>query len=406
MKHVVTGLGIATPVGLGVDEHWKSVLGGINGIRHLERFDPGRYRCQLAGQITSFVDADHVPGRLLPQTDRVTRLAIAAADWALADAEVKVDESTEYRIGVVTSNASGGFEFTQREIQKLWHDFPTPVSAYQSFAWFYAVNTGQISIRHGIRGHSGVVVTGQAGGLDAIGQARRQLLGGMDIMVTGGMEAPLSPFGLVSHLTTGDLSDSLDADMAYLPFDPRAAGYVPGEGGAILILETEASARRRGIDRWYGEIAGYAATFDPKPGSPRPSTYRTAMRSALADADLEPSDVDVVFADGTGTPAGDLAESAAISDVFGPHGVPVTVPKTMTGRMLAGSPAVDVANALLAIRDGVIPPTINTERATSTHQLDLVIGDPRRTNPRTALVLARGRHGFNSALVVKGCDAG
>jgi len=404
MKHVVTGLGIATPVGLGVDEHWRSVLRGVNGIRYLERFDPSRYQCRLAGQIMDFVDAEHVPGRLLPQTDRVTRLALAAAEWALADAKVQADESSEYRIGVVTSNASGGFEFTQREIQKLWHDYPGQVSAYQSFAWFYAVNTGQISIRHGFRGRSGVVLTGQAGGLDAIGQAHRQLRDGMDMVVTGGMEAPLSPFGLVSQLTTGELSDSTDPGRAYLPFDPDSGGYVPGEGGALLILETEESARRRGISRWYGEVAGYAATFDPKPGSRRPSTYPTAIRSALADAGIEPSDVDVVFADGTGIPVADLAESAAIADVFGPRGVPVTVPKTMTGRMLAGSPSVDVANALLSIRDGVIPPTINTERAASAHHLDLVLGEARRAAVRTALVLSRGRHGFNSALVVRAAD--
>jgi act minimal PKS chain-length factor (CLF/KS beta) len=401
MKQLITGLGVATPLGLGAEPHWDALLRGANGIRRIERFDPGQYATTLAGEITDFADAEHIPGRLLSQTDRVTRLALAAADWALADAKVEPSGEAEFRIGVITSNASGGFEFTQREIQKLWRDGPSHVSAYQSFAWFYAVNTGQISIRNGFRGPSGVLIAGQAGGLDAIGHARRQLGDGIDMVVTGGVEAPLSPFGLVSHLSTGELSEASDAREAFLPFDPRANGYVLGEGGAILILETEESAWRRGIDHAYGEVAGYGASFDPRPGSSRPSAYRGAIRSALADAALEPSDVDVVFADGAGTAAGDLAESAAIAEVFGAYGVPVTVPKTTTGRLLAGGPGVDVADALLAIRDGVIPPTAHVEHVAPEHPIDLVLGEARETGPRTALVLARGRGGFNSALLVK-----
>lgn len=401
MRQLVTGIGIVTPVGIGPDRYWSSVLSGRSGIDRIQRFDPSPYSCRLAGEVRDFVDTEHIPSRLLPQTDRMTRLALAAADWAIEDAGVRVAEMPEYGVGVVTANASGGFEFTQNEAQKLWSDGPHRVSAYQSFAWFYAANTGQISIRTGGKGSSAVVVTGQAGGLDAIGHARRQLRGGgADIVLTGGVEAPLSPYGLVSHLSTGELSEVGDPGLAYLPFDGDANGYVPGEGGAILVLENEDSADLRGVEQRYGAVIGYGASFDPSPDLARPSTMDKAIRAALADAGVEPSEVDVVFADGAATPAGDSVESCAIAEVFGPNGVPVTVPKTMTGRLLAGAASVDVVAALLAIRDGVIPPTVNTTRVAARHKMDLVLGAPRKALLRNALVLARGRGGFNSALVL------
>jgi act minimal PKS chain-length factor (CLF/KS beta) len=335
----------------------------------------------------------------MPQTDRVTRLALAAAEWALADAGIDPARLPEYGMGVVTSNASGGFGFTHNEIRKLWTAGSQHVSVYESFAWFYAVNTGQISIRHGMRGPSAVLVAEQAGGLDAVGHARRTVRNGAELVVTGGMESSLDPWGWVCHLSSGRMSRIRDPQRAYLPFDQDAAGYVPGEGGAILVLEE--LGRLHAADTYYGEIAGYAATFDPKPGSGRPPGLVRAAQNAIADAGLTPGEVDVVFADAGGLPELDRTEAGVITGIFGPYGVPVTAPKTMTGRLYAGGSALDLVAALLSIRDGVIPPTTNVHNLVPDYRIDLVQDEPRPASVRAALVLARGAGGFNSAIVAR-----
>lgn len=396
---VVTGMGVTAPNGLGTAEYWAATVAGRSGIGPVTRFDAAGYPATLAGEVRGFEAREHLPGRLLPQTDHMTRMALVAADWALADAGITPDTLPEFATGVVTASSAGGFEFGQRELQNLWSKGGEYVSAYQSFAWFYAVNTGQISIRNGLRGPSGVLVTDQAGGLDAVAQARRQIRKGTTAMVSGGVDSALCPWGWVAQQAGGRLSQGDDPDRAYLPFDRRAGGYVAGEGGAILILEDAEAAHARGAAHCYGEIAGYGATFDPRPGSGRPPQLRRAIELALADAGLTPDDVDVVFADAAADPDRDAAEAAAIAAVF-PHGVPVTAPKTMTGRLYSGGAPLDLVAALLCLRDGVIPPTINVD-ADPLHGLDLVI-TARAARVRTALVLARGHHGFNSAVVVRG----
>ncbi|MGW1816193.1 ketosynthase chain-length factor [Streptomyces sp. NPDC002125] len=403
---VVTGIGVAAPNGLGTEPWWQATLRGESGIGPVTDYDASRYPSRLVGRIAGFDAAEHIPGRLLPQTDRVTRLALVAGAEALADAGADPAELAgqdtygDYSLGVVTSNATGGFGFTHREIRKLWTQGPQQVSVYESFAWFYAVNTGQLSIRHKLRGPSGVLVSEQAGGLDAIGHSRRTLGQGVKLSLTGGMDSSLDPWGLTSHQASGRLSRGTDPATAYLPFDTRAAGHVPGEGGAILVMEDATAAEARGA-RVYGEIAGYAATFSPRPGSGRPPGLERAARLALSDSGHTVDDVDVVFADAAGTRAGDDEEAAALGALFGPYGVPVTAPKTLTGRLYGGGAPLDVAAALLALRDGVVPPTAGVDRPVAEHRLDLVRDTPRETRPRTALVLARGQGGFNAAVVVR-----
>ncbi len=380
MSTVVTGIGVTAPNGLGVSEYWAATCAGESGIGAITRFDASSYPSRLAGEVTGFVAEDHLSSRLLSQTDRMTRLALVAADWALADAGVRPRDWPEFDLGVVTASSSGGFEWGQEELQNLWSKGGQYVSAYQSFAWFYAVNTGQISIRHGMRGPSGVLVSDQAGGLDALAQARRQIRKGTPLVLSGGVDGSICPWGWVAQLSSGRLSRGDDPALAYLPFDRRASGYVPGEGGD-------------------GEIAGDAATFDAKADSGSQG-LRRAIELALDDAGLAPSQVDVVFADAAGIADLDRVEADAIRAVFGPHGVPVTAPKTNTGRLYSGAASLDVASALLTIRDGMIPPTTNVTVADE-YELDLVSGAPRTTLAQAVLVLARGHGGFNSAMVVR-----
>jgi act minimal PKS chain-length factor (CLF/KS beta) len=400
MRTVVTGIGVVAPNGVGTEPFWRGTLDGVSGIGRIGRFDASAYPIQLAGEVDDFDAAEHIPNRLLPQTDRVTQMALAAADWAVADAAIDPKRMNAFDMGVVTANSSGGFEFGQRELENLWGRGPDHVSAYQSFAWFYAVNTGQISIRHGMRGPTGVIVTEQAGGLDAIGHARRHVRRGTRLVATGGVEAPLCPWALAAQIPNGRLSRGEDPARGFLPFGPDAAGYVPGEGGAILIVEEASAAWERGAPHVYGEICGYRSTFDPRPGSGRPSRLGAAMAGALEDAELGPDDVDVVFADAAGVPEQDLEEARAIGALFGPRGVPVTAPKTMTGRLNAGGAALDVAAALLSIRDSVIPPTVNVTGLADGCDIDLVT-TARSAPVHTALVVARGHGGFNAALVVR-----
>ncbi|SDD12320.1 ketosynthase chain-length factor [Actinokineospora iranica] len=398
---VVTGIGLLAPNGFGVERYWEAVLEGRGGIGRITRFDVSRYPARLAGQIPDFRAADHLPSRLLPQTDISTQLALVAADWALLDAKIEPGAFADYDMGVVTSNACGGFEFTHREFKKLWSQGPKAVSVYESFAWFYAVNTGQISIRNELRGPSSALVAEQAGGLDAIGHARRTIARGTPMVVTGGVDSALDPWAWAAQIASGRVSRSADPRRAYLPFDSAAEGYVPGEGGAILVLEAADAARARGAHQVYGEIAGYAATFDPPPGSGAPSALRRAVELALADAGMRPDEIDVVFADAAGVADLDRVEAEAISAVFGAGAVPVTAPKTLTGRLYSGGGPVDVAAALLSIRDGVVPPTSGTTDVPSGYRIDLVRGVPRAGRVSSALVLARGKWGFNAAVVVR-----
>ncbi|GGZ10954.1 ketosynthase chain-length factor [Streptomyces poonensis] len=404
-RSVVTGLGVVAPTGIGAARHWESVLAGKSGLGRITRFDPTGYPVRVAGEVPGFRAGEQVPGRLVPQTDRFTHFALAAAEDALADAAADPATLPEYEMAVVTASSSGGTEFGQHEMENLYQKGSSWVGAYQSIAWFYAATTGQVSIRHGMRGPCGVICGEQAGGLDALGQSRRLLDTGSRLVLSGGTDASLCPYGLVAQMSTGRLSTEDDPARAYLPFDAAASGFVPGEGGAVLVVEQADAARARGVPA-YGELRGYAAGFDPTADgtAARHSVLVSVVRRALADAGLAPGDIDMVFADASGTLAEDLAEARAITEVFGPGGVPVTAPKTLTGRLYAGGAALDVATALLALSAGVVPHTAGLGRTAPGCEIDLVLDRPRQTDPRTALVLARGHGGFTSALVLGAGD--
>ncbi|MFF8844573.1 beta-ketoacyl synthase N-terminal-like domain-containing protein [Streptomyces sp. NPDC015127] len=398
---VITGIGVLAPTGLGTESYWRAALRGESAIGPVRRFDATGYPVRLAGELPSFDPAERVPGRLLPQTDVWTQQGLAALEEALADAELATSSVPEYEFALATASSAGGVEFGQREIQSLWRKGPRHVGAYQSIAWFYAATTGQVSIRHGLRGHCDTFVSEAAGGLDSFAGARRAVEDGAVAVVCGATDSALSPYGLVCQWSGGQLSERADAARAYLPFTEEACGHVPGEGGAMFVAEERAAAERRGAPRCYGVVAGHASTFSPPPGSGRPPTLRRAVESALSQASLAPADVDVVYADALAVPEADRTEAETLCEVFGPYGVPVTAPKAGLGRLFCGGSALDVATALLSMRDGLVPPTPHVRRAAAEYRLDLVTGAPRRMPVRNALVVARGYGGFNSALVLR-----
>lgn len=403
-RAVITGIGVVAPTGIGAAPWWQASLDGVSGIRAVSRFDAARYPIRHAGQIADFDAGRFVERRVLVQTDRWTHLGLAAADLALADAGFNPGEHDPFSIGVITASSSGGNEFAQREIEALWSRGPRHVGAYMSIAWFYAATTGQISIRHGLKGPSSVVAAEGAGGLVALAQARRAVRRGLHAVISGGVEASVgNPMALTCQLSNPGLSTE-DSATAYRPFDARATGHLPGEGGAMLLVECLEQARARACASVYAEIIGYGATTDaafPNRPATDPRQYARAITVALNDARIRPEEIDAIIADGAGTRAGDALEAQAIRTALGDrsHRVPVTVPKSMVGRLYAGGGALDAAAALLAIRDGVLPPTINVEQRVP-DWLNLV----RNATParlHTMLVLARGHGGFNAAAVLR-----
>ena len=403
---LITGIGVVAPNGGDTESWWEATKAGTSGIGPISHFDASQYDTQLAGEVTGFEPNAHLERRIQVQTDRWTQMAIAAAEMAFKDADFRPFEHDAYSMSVITASSSGGNEFGQREIQALWGRGARYVGAYQSIAWFYAATTGQISIKFNMMGPCGVVVSEGCGGLEALQQSRRTIRRGVDTIVSGGLEAPVGPYALVCQMAAGNLSTERDPTAAYRPFDARANGFVPGEGGAILLLESPQRVEARGAPPVYGEVIGYGATHDAhhycRP-APDGRQFARAMRIALDDAGVGPGGIDVIFADAAGVPEADAIEADAIREVFGERAdkVPVTAPKTMVGRLYAGGASLDAAAALLAMRDGVIPPTINLDEPAEGCELNFVTGSAQEADVRTVLINARGYGGFNSALVLR-----
>ena len=405
-RSLITGVGVVAANGIGTEDWWKATQAGTSGIGRIERFDPSLYPTQLAGEVSAFDADDWIERRLQVQTDRWTHMALAATQMAFADANFDPSEFDEWSTGAITASSSGGNEFGQKEIQALWGKGPKFVGAYQSIAWFYAATTGQISIKYGLKGPCGVIVAEGAGGLEALAHARRTIRRGVDTIVGGGLEAPIGPYALTCQLGTGYLSTASDPQQAYRPFDRAANGYVPGEGGAILLVESSDRVEQRGVPQVYAEIAGYGATQDAYHwGRPAPDGRQLAraITIALEDAGTAAEDLDAVYADAFGVPEWDAIEVGGVRSRHWARGrakVPVTAPKSMVGRLYAGGASLDVATAALGLRDGMIPPTVNLEDPADGFDLDFVTS-AREAQLRSVLVVARGYGGFNAALVLR-----
>ncbi|MCM2577390.1 ketosynthase chain-length factor [Streptomyces meridianus] len=404
-RAVVTGIGVVAPNGTSTEAFWKATQEGVSVLDRVSREGCGHLPLQVAGEVRGFDPGAVIEERYLVQTDRFTHFAMAAAGLALEDARLDAQShGSPFALGVVTAAGSGGGEFGQRELQRLWGQGSRYVGPYQSIAWFYAASTGQISIRGGFKGPCGVVASDEAGGLDALAHAARNIRRGTDAVVVGAAEAPLAPYSIVCQLGYPDLSASGDPARAYLPFTSEACGFVPAEGGAMLVVEEESAARARGA-AVRAVVAGHAATFTGASDWEKSRDgLAQAIRQALEEAQCAPEEVDVVFADALGVPEADRAEALAIADALGAWAgnVPVSAPKTGTGRAYCGAPVLDASAAVLAMEHGLVPPTPNV--IDICHDIDLVTTRARPAELRTALVLSRGLMGSNAALVLRAGD--
>lgn len=413
-RAVVTGIGVVAPSGMSAAEHWATVTAGTSKLAPISLFDASGYPVGLAGEVRDFDAGDRVEGRLLVQTDRWTHLAFAAAEQAIADAGLDLAALDPYDVSVVMASSSGGNDFGQRELQRLWGQPGRKVGAYQSIAWFYAATVGQLSIRHQAKGPSNVLASESAGGLDSLIHAARTVGRGTAVVLSGGLEAPLSPYALACQLRSNRLSTQAEPLLAYRPFDAGASGYVPGEGGAVLIVEALEHALARGAPRIWAEIVGWGATHDGHPAAHGASggrasggraaqdghQYARSMRLALARGGTEPGEVDLLIPDALGVPEYDRSEAEAIDAVFGFRGVPVTSHKSLTGRLYQGGSALDVVTALLAMREQVAPGSTGLDQPADGCDLDFLRATTKRAVDKV-LVCARGFDGYNSSLLLR-----
>ena len=402
----VTGIGVVTPIGVGLEEFWAAARAGRSGLGRPSLVDHPDLPVKVVGEVKDFDPTRYLQNKVAVRTDRNTHFAFAACTEALAGAGLELSDEDSTRVGLVMASNYGGLSYFLDNLVKLHQQGPSFVSAYMAIAWIPSAPVGQLSILHGIHGYAKTIVNDAAGGTDAIGTAYRAVRrGDADVIVAGGFEAALAEAAIASLATFEEIcKDAAEPESAFRPFNAERPGIVVGEGGAVVVLEEMERARARGAPM-YGEIVGFAQTsdaFDLHHLDPSGTQYARAMTAALAQGGLGAGDVDYVNADGRGTEEGDRAEAAALARAFGEHleALPVSAPKSMVGNTLAGAGAIDLAFTLLAMRDGIIAPTINVERQDPECCLDLVAGQPREASIDVALVGSRGTPGVNAVLAV------
>ncbi len=404
---VITGLGLTTPIGVGKEAFWAAAQAGRSGVGRPSLLETMDVPIKVIGEVKDFIAAEHLSKKLVVRSDRNTHFAFASCNEALADAGLDLTTEDKSRIGIVLASNYGGTSYYLNNLVRLHQKGPSFVSAYMAIAWIPSAPVGQLSIFHGITGYTRTYLNDIAGGLDAIGNSCRAIRrGDADVIISGGFEAVIAEASMATMSTFTELChDASDPATAYRPFDRDRHGSVVAEGGGIVILEELERALARGA-QIYGEIVGYAQSTDAldfHSFAPDGKYYARAMHAALHEAGLTPDSVDYFNADGRSTANADQAEANALKVAFGDHlpNLAVSAPKSMTGSMLAGAGPVDVAFAALAMRDNLVPPTINVDHQDPACAINLVISQPRATPISTAMIGARGTGGGNSVLVLK-----
>jgi len=405
-KVAITGIGVVAPSGIGKKQFWANIKSGRSFIKKITRFDASKYPSHIAGQIEELEKYSTVSERLLKKIDAFSHMALVASEMALADAKIEINNEDPNLVGIFLGNAIGGWLYAETELRDLYIEGRQGVSPYMASAWFPAAPQGQVSIYYGIKGFSKTVVADRASSLQALGYARKTLLKRkMNMILAGGMEAPVTPYALLCCNTYGGLSENNDnPQQAYRPFDKKRNGFVIGEGSGIVVLEglSRVKERKAGV---FAYILGYGTTYDGIDRiSPAPdgTQLARAIRLALEDAGIGPEKIDYICLDGLAVDIWDRTEVEAIKDVFGKRtaSIPVSCPKSMFGNLLGASGALDLVATILAMEHSMIPPTINLDDP-DPNGLDYVTGVSRPCNINKALIISRGRGGINSALIVE-----
>ncbi len=409
---VVTGMGIVSPVGTGVEYAWKNILAGKSGVRKIDSFDVS----DLASQIAGVPECGTEPGQFNPDTvvdareqrklDRYTLYGMVAADEAIKDAGLDTYDGDKTRVGVAIGSGIGGFNTIYENCIALHEGGPRRVSPFFIPKGIINMAAGNISIKYGLQGPNIAVVTACATGAHSIGEAARMIQhGDADVMVCGGTEGALSRISLAGFSAMRALSTRNDApEAASRPWDKNRDGFIMSEGAGVLVLEEYEHAVARGA-KIYAEVAGYGMSGDAyhiTAPSPNGEGGMRAMASALKDANLQPADVDYINAHGTSTGLGDVGELAAVQTLFKDTNVCMSSTKSMTGHLLGAAGAVEAIFCVLSIRDGVVPPTINLDDPEdAVGDFNLVPHVAQKREVKVALSNSFGFGGTNASIVLK-----
>jgi len=404
---VITGMGMVTPVGLNVEQTWQNILAGKSGVATIEDFDATDYACKIWAKVKGFDITNFVPAKDARKMDVFTQYGIAAAVEAFNDSGLTIDESNATRCGVAVGAGIGGIKTITDNQEKLLKGGPRKVSPFFIPAGIINMVAGQISIRHQLKGPNISVVTACTTGTHNIGLAARMIAyGDADVMVSGGSEMTTTPLCIAGFSAVRSLSKRNDApEKASRPWDKDRDGFVMGEGAGILVLEEYEHAKKRGA-KIYAELAGFGMSGDAyhitAPDEDADGASRS-MQIAVEDAGLAPQEIDYINAHGTSTSLNDINETVAIKRVFGQHAYDLAVSstKSMTGHLLGAAGAVEAIFSVLAIRDQIVPPTINLDNPDEGCDLNYVPHEPQSRTVNAVLSNSLGFGGTNGSLVFK-----
>jgi 3-oxoacyl-[acyl-carrier-protein] synthase II len=404
---VVTGVGLVSPVGIGTEETWKSLQAGRSGAGPITLFDASQHSSRFACEVKGFDPLNWVEKKEVKKMDRFIQFAVAAADFALEDSGLKIDAANSEMTGVYVGSGIGGFATIEREHTILMERGPSRISPFFIPAAIVNLASGWISIRSGAKGPNSATCTACTTSAHAIGDSFRLIQrGDADAMIAGGSEAAITPLGTGGFCSMRALSQrNDDPQTASRPFDRDRDGFVIGEGSGIVVLEELEMARRRGA-HIYCEIVGYGMSSDAyhisAPCEDGDGAYRV-MNKAIKDARIEPSAIGYINVHGTSTPQGDRVEVIAIKRVFGDHArkLPISSTKSMTGHLLGAAGGLEAGITALALRDQILPPTINYQTPDPECDLDIIPNEARRVKLEYALSNSFGFGGTNGALVFK-----
>lgn len=403
---VITGLGVVTPLGIGVEKTWQALIAGKSGIATITRFDASEYACQIAGEVKDFNPGDYIDKKEIKKMDRFIHFAVAASQEAVDDAGLKITPDNADRVGVYIGAGIGGLPAIEHYHDVLKEKGPGRVSPFFIPMVIINLASGQVAIRFGARGPNSCAVTACATGNHCLGDALRIIQRGeADVMLAGGAESVISPLTVAGFAAAKALSRRNDnPEGASRPFDRDRDGFVIGEGAGVVVLEELEHAQLRGV-RIYGELVGYAMTSDAFHITAPPDDGAGAvecMEKAIKDAGVDKSDIGYVNAHATSTFA-DKIETQVIKTVFGQQAYQLSVSstKSMTGHLLGAAGGIESVFTTLALYHGLLPPTINLENADPDCDLDYVVGQARSTPINVAISNAFGFGGVNACLVMK-----
>ena len=404
---VVTGIGVVSPIGIGLKNFEEGVFTGRNGIKRITRFDPSSFRSQMGGEVNGLRMEDYLSPKDVRRMDRFTQLGMIAAQEAIEGAGIDINGKYLEEMGVLVGSGVGGLETIEREKTHLLEKGPQRVSPFLVPMLITDITSAQIAIKYGFAGPNLSVSTACATGNHAIGEAFKIIQRGQaEVMITGGTEAAITPLGLAGFCSMRALSTrNDDPQRASRPFDRERDGFVMGEGAGIVVLEELRRAKKRGALIW-AEIVGFGMSCDAyhitQPVEDGRG-IRISMKKSLEDAQVNPEGLDYINAHGTSTPLNDKVETRAIKDLFGKraYDIPVSSTKSMTGHLLGATGGVEIIACILAIQNGRMPPTINYELTDPECDLDYVPNESRGAKVDVAMSNSMGFGGHNATLMVQ-----